>query len=108
MRKLAVVAVVLLIGILAGIALQPDDGTALSRPEGVGAKIDGANHAKPLPRVPSVAEIVSSLAAVVLGLLLLLQQLMWVPDLRRERSGCRRRERLGVRDLSRRGPPLAV
>jgi len=107
MRKLAMVAVVLLTGILAGIALQPDDGTAVSRPEGVGAKIDGANHAKPLPRVPSVAEIVSSLAAVMLGLLLL-QQRMWVPDLRRERSGSRRSELLGVRDLTRRGPPLAV
>ncbi len=105
MRKLMLVtALLLLFGLCTGLALQPDDGTAVRRPEGVGLKVDGANHAKPLPRVLSVADVVSSLAVVSAVLLLMTSP----PALGRRRQ-VRLVTHLSVflaHVVARRGPPV--
>ena len=56
MRTFALVGVCLLFGVLAGVVLRPDDGTQVSlSPAETGAVVSGADHAKPLPRVPTPA-----------------------------------------------------
>ena len=56
MRKLALVAACLLLGLVAGLLLRPDDGTPVSiSPTEGGAAVSGANHGKPLPRVPTAS-----------------------------------------------------
>ena len=77
MRKVALVGVCLLFGLIAGLLLRPDDGTQVSiSPAESGAMVSGANHGKPLPRVPSPGcrhrpRLVGSLSALVLVALLL-------------------------------------
>jgi hypothetical protein len=68
-RSLSVVALLVLLGLVTGVALQPDDGTPVTRPPSVGLEIDGANHAKPLPRLPSVVDLLPGLAVAVSALL---------------------------------------
>jgi hypothetical protein len=104
-KLLLVIALLLLFGLGTGLALQPDDGTPVRRPEGVGLKVDGANHAKPLPRVISIADVISTLAVVLPAVLLLMTL--------RPALG-RRRQVLAVTHVSvflapvvaRRGPPV--
>ena len=75
MRKVAIVGACLLLGLLAGLVLRPDDGTqvSISSPAESGAAVSGANHGKPLPRVPtpSVDVIRDLLAATALLLIAL-------------------------------------
>src|SRR5688500_12746456 len=77
MRKLTVLVLCLLLGLVAGLLLRPDDGTqvSISNAAESGAAVSGANHAKPLPRVSTVdADIVRdilALSAVVLVAMLL-------------------------------------
>jgi hypothetical protein len=77
--RTTIVAVALLIGLLAGIALEPDSGTAASvgPPDITGLSV-GANHAKPLPKPLSVADILRSALPTVLLMALLLQRPLWV------------------------------
>lgn len=56
MRKAAaLVGVCLLFGFFAGITIRPDDGTqvSISPASESGAAVSGANHGKPLPRIPT-------------------------------------------------------
>lgn len=65
MRRLVVVCLGLLLGLLAGLTLRPDDGTPVSiSPTETGAVVSGANHGKPLPRVPDVRALLGDLAAL--------------------------------------------
>ena len=52
MRKLMLLVLCLLLGLVAGLLLRPDDGTqvSISNAAESGAAVSGANHAKPLPR----------------------------------------------------------
>ena len=101
-RPMAVVVLVVLT-LVAGIVLQPDDGTAVSRPEGVGLHVDGADHAKPLPKASDALDLVRSLV-VPLAVLVLLALLGTVVRLGRERRSSLRSHPLG-RASARRGPP---
>jgi hypothetical protein len=103
-RRLAVIGAVLLLGMLTGLAFQPDDGTAVSRPPDVGTKVDGANHAKPLPRLPSMAAILAVVAVSAVALVRL-QRRTWVVVTRSERVAVRIGQLLGLPALARRGPP---
>jgi hypothetical protein len=72
MRKLALVALCLLVGLLVGLTLRPDDGTqvSLSPPE-TGATVSGMNHGKPLPRVASADEMLHSLGVLAVAVAVL-------------------------------------
>jgi hypothetical protein len=99
----------LLIGLLVGLTLEPDSGTAASvGPPDVTGDIVGANHAKPLPTVTTVAEVARTTAASVLVVLLLLTQLRGVSFLRVTRDNDRQRSLLRSRVHARRGPPAPV
>jgi hypothetical protein len=105
MRRLVLaVAVVLLVGIATGVALQPDDGTNVERPAEVGLQIDGANHPKPLPKVPSVIDLLTTFVAAVAAILLLVASRPIVRLARREPVP--RSPLQVVRPVVRRGPPL--
>jgi hypothetical protein len=103
----ALVALCVLLGLLVGLTLRPDDGTqvSLSPPE-TGAMVSGMNHGKPLPRILSTEEMLRSLGvlAVVVALLALasvpreLTARRRLPDLRPLQA-----DLLVVRGL--RGPP---
>lgn len=77
MRKVALVGVCLFLGLMAGLLLRPDDGTqvSISPASESGAAVSGANHAKPLPRVPTpsvdMVRDMMALSALVLAALLL-------------------------------------
>lgn len=65
MRTLAVAAVCLLLGMLAGLTLRPDDGTQVRiSPAESGAVVAGVDHGKPLPRLPSAVDLVRAFAAL--------------------------------------------
>jgi hypothetical protein len=106
MTRRCVVGVLLLVGLMVGLALEPDSGTAarVGRPDVTGTTV-GANHAKPLPRVTTVTDVVrvSVLATIVLVLLLI--QLRWVSIVREAPHGDRDRSRLRALVRARRGPP---
>ena len=67
MIKTTLVAAMLLIGLLAGLAMEPDSGTAASvgPPDITGLSV-GANHAKPLPKPPTVVDILVTAMPTVL------------------------------------------
>jgi hypothetical protein len=107
MRKVALVGMCLLLGLLAGLLLRPDDGTQVSiSPAESGAVVSGANHAKPLPRVPTPAvDIVRdlmALSALVLAAILLAPGLSTVVRLCDDPQP---RALLLARAGARRGPP---
>jgi hypothetical protein len=112
MRKLAVVGVCLLFGLLAGLTLRPDDGTAVSvsDPAETGAAVSGANHGKPLPQVITVRDVVTAGLAAAVPVLLLglgLVPAVCVPARGHADSRARRLAPL-ARAVSRRGPPALV
>jgi hypothetical protein len=74
MRKLTLLVLCLLLGLVAGLVLRPDDGTQVSiSPAESGAVVSGANHAKPLPRASNVdADLVREILALSAVLLLAL------------------------------------
>jgi hypothetical protein len=107
MRKVALVGLCLFVGLMAGLLLRPDDGTQVSiSPVESGAVVSGANHAKPLPRVPTPAvDIVRdlmALSALVVAALLLAPGLSTVV---RPGDDPRPRALLLARTGARRGPP---
>jgi hypothetical protein len=67
MRKLSLVGLCLLFGLLVGLTLRPDDGTqvSISHPAQTGAALSGANHAKPLPGTVRPQDLVRQLTALV-------------------------------------------
>jgi hypothetical protein len=98
------ISLVLLIGIVTGVAMQPDDGTNVERPAEVGLQIDGANHPKPLPKVPSVIDLLATFFAAIAAILLLVA---CRPTFRpTSREPVLRPPSQVVRPVVRRGPPL--
>lgn len=110
MRKLAAVGACLLFGLFAGLVLRPDDGTQVSiNPTETGAAVSGANHGKPLPRVPSAQDLVRELLALsglVLAVLVLvpLAVTVVVDTTDHRPPGLP----LLARAIARRGPPAPV
>ena len=108
MRKLMLLVLCLLLGLVAGLLLRPDDGTqvSISHAAESGAAVSGANHAKPLPRVPTVdVDIVRdilALSAVVLAALLL------APGVSHDRPAGGDRSPAGARAGARRRAPRAT
>lgn len=110
MARRAALCVLLLVGLVIGLALEPDSGTAasLGRPDVTGSTV-GANHAKPLPRITTVAEIARA-TVLTLIVILVLTLLMQVGTMLRVPDDVRPlRLALWSRPATRRGPPaLAV
>ncbi len=107
MRKVALFGVCLLVGLMAGLLLRPDDGTQVSiSPAESGAMVSGANHGKPLPRVPTpavdIVRDIIALSALVLTAVLLAPGLSTVV---RSCDDPRPRALLLARAGARRGPP---
>jgi hypothetical protein len=97
--------VLLLVALMVGLALEPDSGTAAS----VGATdvvgdIVGANHAKPLPHVERVEDLVLVAVGVTLIMLVLARALAAGTALS-ELGIDRHRTLLWARVRARRGPP---
>jgi hypothetical protein len=110
-RTLSIVGVCLLFGLLAGLTLRPDDGTqvSISYPGQSGATVSGANHGKPLPRVPNDGELLRDLAVLAsLGLAALVLAPPGVTFLRDEADHEPQRSELRGRTVTRRGPPHLV
>jgi hypothetical protein len=111
MRKLALVGVCVLFGLLAGLTLRPDDGTqvSISHPGETGAAVSGANFGKPLPRVPSpqdlMREILALSGVVLLALVLVPSRVTVVRD---DADGQPHRSIPLSRAVTRRGPPALV
>jgi hypothetical protein len=70
-RRFTIIGACLLFGLVAGLVLRPDDGTqvSISSPVETGAAVSGANHGKPLPRVPSATDLMRDIAALAGALL---------------------------------------
>lgn len=110
-RKLAMVGICLLLGLLAGLVLRPDDGTqvSISSPGETGAMVSGANHGKPLPRVPSAGDLLRTLGALAAAVALL--AVTATPSYREApltTGDLRPRQALLLRACARRGPPASV
>lgn len=107
-RAAAFVGVCLLFGLVAGIVLRPDDGTqvSISPAAASGAAVSGANHAKPLPRVPTpdvdLVRQLLALSVVALAALAVFPGLV----VNQGDGGLRPRSLVLARTGSRRGPPL--
>jgi hypothetical protein len=100
-----VVGIVLLVGLLVGLAYQPDVGTAADlHSAGLTDFVVSTNHAKPLPRVVRVADLAraSAAAPVVAALLVLLSGASLA---RPRRQDHRPRSVLRSPSGARRGPP---
>lgn len=111
MRKLAMVGTCLLFGLLAGLVFRPDDGTqvSISSPAETGAMVSGANHGKPLPRVPSTGDLLRTLGALAAAIALL--SVTAAPAYRvapLTTGDLRPRQALLLRACARRGPPASV
>jgi hypothetical protein len=109
MRKPAIVGALLFLGLLAGLAFQPDDGTAVQRDGAEAHSVAaGANHAKPLPRVVTPADLLPTLAFAVGVLALAALTRPAHLATRLNRGTWLRRSRLRSLALAQRGPPLFV
>lgn len=108
MRKLALLVLCLLVGLVAGLLVRPDDGTQVSISpvaEG-GAAVSGANHAKPLPRVPTPSvDLVRDLIALSALWLLAVLLAPGVSTVVRPAVVSRPQALLLARAGARRGPP---
>jgi hypothetical protein len=108
MTRRVVVGFVLLVGLLVNLAYQPDVGTAAHlNSAGLTDPIVGTNHAKPLPRVVTVADVLPTSVTALL-LLVLLAQLCWAPFALVVRDEDRRRSVFRSLVRARRGPPAPV
>jgi len=66
MRRSAIIGALLFLGLLAGLAFRPDDGTAVQRDDaGAHSVAAGANHAKPLPRIATPADLLPTLVVAI-------------------------------------------
>lgn len=110
MTKLTVVGIALLFGLLIGLTHEPDSGTAASvgAPDIAEATV-GANHAKPLPRILSVADLLALWRVLTPALLALALALairpMWVRIVRVETDDDRHPSVPWSLGRARRGPP---
>jgi hypothetical protein len=107
-RRVVLVGFVLLAGLLVNLAYQPDVGTAADlHSAGLTDPIVGTNHAKPLPRIVTVADV---LPTSVTGLFVLVS----LTPLCRVALGCTVRDGGRHRSVfrspvrARRGPPAPV
>jgi hypothetical protein len=108
MARRAVVGIVLLVGLLLGLAYQPDVGTAADlNSANLTDHVVGRNHAKPLPRVVRVTDVVRATVSALLVLVMLVQ-LGWVSFVRSERHDHRHRSVFRSPAGARRGPPALV
>ena len=105
MTRRCAIGVLLLLGLLVGLTLEPDSGTAasLGAPDVTGVTV-GANHAKPLPRIVTVVDVVRT-SVLVLVILLMLTQLRQVGIVRASRGDDRHRSLLWAQVRALRGPP---
>jgi hypothetical protein len=106
-RAFVLVGVLLVGSVLLGITLQPDDGTAVHLGRTDAVVLAGANHAKPMPRIATPADLTPMLATVV-GLLALAVIAAARPVRRDERATWRADRQDWARAVSRRGPPLVA
>jgi hypothetical protein len=109
--KLTVVAIALLFGVLVGLAYEPDVGTPVSvhRTDVAGA-IVAADHAKPLPNVKSVSDMLA-FWQVLTPTLIAVALFLWSAPLggrRIETDGDRDPSTLWSLERARRGPPALV
>ena len=106
MRRLMFVGALSLLGLVAGLVLQPDDGTAVQHGEiAVHSVVAGANHAKPLPRIVTLTDLVSTLALAVGVVALAAVARPAIDAARLTRGQWYRRTRLRSFALAQRGPP---
>jgi hypothetical protein len=102
-----VLGFLLLVGLLVGLTLEPDSGTAasLGRADVTGATV-GANHAKPLPKILTVDEIarVAAVSFVAILVLAVLVRAAILPRAPRATGISRSLE--WARVPARRGPPV--
>ena len=108
MTRLTTAAIALLLCLLIGLTQEPDSGTAVSLgpPDVAGATV-GANHAKPLPKVTSLTDLLTvwrvlTPALLALGLLV---RLVWGGLVCVESDADRRASVVSSRAWARRGPP---
>jgi hypothetical protein len=106
MGKAALAGIVLVIAVLAGVSLRPDDGTPLSiTPPDAASSVSGTSHTEPLPRIPRPADLLRAFALVALVVLAAAARPAIAPAWR-TRVGERLRSLLWSSSRSRRGPPL--
>lgn len=105
MTRSCLIAMLLLFGLAIGLCLEPDSGTAASvgAPDVAGASV-GANHAKPLPKIPVVSDLVR-LTPVLLLAVLALHRAVWAEFTPAERHDELRPLPLRSTAAARRGPP---
>lgn len=106
MVKSAIVAAFLMLGLLAGVCIEPDSGTAASvgPPDITGLSV-GANHAKPLPRVPTTTDILRLSASALILVILALHPVASARAIPVERIDPPPRRFLLGQVHARRGPP---
>lgn len=108
MTRRVVVGIALLVGLLVNLAYQPDVGTAADlHSAGLTDPIVGTNHAKPLPRIVTVTDVLR-VSVPALLVMVLLAQLCWAPLARVARDEGRRRSVFRSPVRARRGPPAPV
>lgn len=84
MKRLALGALLVVFLLLLGTTLRPDDGTPYSiTPVDSVSSIFGTSHAKPLPRVPSVQDMVGTFALATVAVLVVLAAGGWISPIRR-------------------------
>jgi hypothetical protein len=66
-HRFAVVGMCLLFSLFVALAMRPDDGTQVSiSPQAeTGAAVSGANHGKPLPRMPDATRLLAGLSVLL-------------------------------------------
>lgn len=108
MTRRVVVGIALLVGLLVNLAYQPDVGTAADlHSAGLTDPIVGTNHAKPLPRIVTVTDVLPTTVTALL-VMVLLAQLCWAPLARVVGDDGRRRSVFRSPVRARRGPPAPV
>lgn len=105
MTRSCLIAMLLIFGLTIGLCLEPDSGTAagLGAPDVAGASV-GANHAKPLPEVPVVSDLVRLLPVLLLAVLALHLSVWAEFTPAKGHDEPRRPQRLTT--AARRGPPV--
>jgi len=108
MGRRVVLGLLLLVGLVVGLTLEPDSGTAasLGHSDVTGATV-GANHAKPLPRLLSVDEIARTVACSLVTVLVLVLLAQRGSVLRAPRAMGSRQSLEWARIPARRGPPAS-
>jgi hypothetical protein len=103
----ALIGVVLLVSLVIGLALEPDSGTAaqVGPPDIAGASV-GANHAKPLPRLPLPSDLLLTALATLLLAVLARHGTDWAGATLVQVEEAPPPDPLRSRTRGRRGPPI--